>query len=272
MDWALVGNILLITVLGGLGVAGILAVLIWKKNLATRITYIRLVIQAVAFGAMFYFFTFTIPLLYVLITIFAVTIVFGRFFCGWLCPFGLVMDLTIIVRKVTKIRYRILPDRLNKILHKSRYVILLFFLFVPIALWLISPPPSMTVAAMETPLLAGPFRPYSILIDPMIPFVVPWTSSTVSVFQINFTFPYAQEFITYTGKNIGQVIAIAFIGVTMVGSFFIRRFWCRFCPTAASLGVMNRFKGFNWAPACILKKTRKNAQNVEFAREFVNHK
>ena len=175
MDWALVGNILLITVLGGFGVAGILAVLIWKKNLATRVTYIRLVIQAVAFVAMFFFFTFTVPLLYVLITIFAVTIVFGRFFCGWLCPFGLVMDLTIIVRKVTKIRYRILPDRLNKILHKSRYVILLFFLFVPIALWLISPPPSMTVAAMETPLLAGPFRPYSIWLTPLIPFIVPWT-------------------------------------------------------------------------------------------------
>ena len=60
----LISNTLKITVLAGLGVAGVLAVLIWKKNLATRITYIRLVIQMVAFAAFFYVFTFTFPLLY----------------------------------------------------------------------------------------------------------------------------------------------------------------------------------------------------------------
>lgn len=254
MDWEIVGDILRITVLAGLGVAGVLAILIWKKNLATRITYMRLVIQAVAFASLFYFFTFTVPLLYVLIAIFAVTLVIGRLYCGWLCPLGFVMDLTILVRKALKIRYRILPDRLNKILHKSRYAILLFFLFVPIALWLVQPPPSMAVAVMETKLLAGPFRPYSILIDPLIPFVVPWTNAAVAVFQINLTYPYVQEVLTYLGQNIGQVVAIAFVGLTLAGSFFVRRFWCRFCPTGASLAVVNRFKGFKWAPLLHIEK------------------
>jgi ferredoxin-type protein NapH len=254
MNWDIIGNMLLIIVLAGLAVAGVLAVLIWKKNLATKVTYIRLVIQTIAFAALFYFFTFTVPLFYVFIAIFAVTIVLGRFYCGWLCPLGLIMDLTVYARKALKMPYRLIPDNLNKILHKSRYVIFLFFLFVPIALWLIQPPPSMNVAVLEAQLLAGPFRPYSVLIDPLIPFVVPWTNAAVPVFQINFTFPYVQEFFSYLGKNINLAFAIAFVGLTLAGSFFIRRFWCRFCPTGVSLGVINRFDGFKWVPLLHLEK------------------
>jgi ferredoxin-type protein NapH len=245
---------LIIVVLAGLAVAGVLAVLIWKKNLATKITFMRLAIQAVSFAALFYVFSLSIPLLYFMVFIFAITIVFGRLYCGWFCPLGLVMDLVIMFRKALKIPYRNLSEKLNLKLHQFRYAILLFFLLTPIALWLIDPPQNLDFALLMVKLLAGPFRPYSILIDPMIPFVVPWTSSTVSVFQINFTFPYAQEFITYSGQNIGQVVAIVFVGLTLVGSFFIRRFWCRFCPTAASLSVINRFKGFMWAPLLHLEK------------------
>jgi ferredoxin-type protein NapH len=167
---------------------------------------------------------------------------------------GLVMDIAVLFRKAFKIRYRNLSEKLNLRLHQLRYIILLFFLFTPIILWLIQPPPNIDFAMVMVKLLAGPFRPYSVLIDPMIPFIVPWTSATVSVFQVNFTFPYAQEFITYAGQNIGQVIAIAFVGLTLVGSFLIRRFWCRFCPTAASLTVLNRFNGFRWAPLLHLEK------------------
>jgi ferredoxin-type protein NapH len=245
---------LLIIVLAGFAVAGVLAVMIWKRNLATKITFMRLAIQGVSFGALFYVFSLSIPLLYFVIFIFGITIVLGRLYCGWFCPLGLVMDLEILLRKALKMPYRNLSEKLNLRLHQLRYIILLFFLFVPIALWLNQPPPNTDFALLMAKLLAGPFRPYSILIDPMIPFVVPWTSATVSVFQLNFTFPYAQEFITYTGQNIGQVSAIVFVGLTLVGSFFIRRVWCRFCPTAASLGVLNRFKGFKWAPLLHLEK------------------
>ena len=254
MDWEIIGNILIITVLGGLGVAGTLAVLIWKKNLATKVTYIRLVVQAVSFAALFYFFTFTVPLLYVLIIIFAVTIVLGRLYCGWLCPYGFIMDLVSLLRKAFKIRYRSLPDKLNRSLHQLRYAILLFFLFVPVALWLIQPPPSSDVAVLMVKLLAGPFRPYSVLIDPLIPLVVPWTAGAVVLFQINFTYPYVQDILTYAGQNIGQIIAIAFVGLTLVGSFFVRRVWCRFCPTGSSLAVVNRFKGFKWVPMLHIDK------------------
>ena len=56
MIWEIIGDMLRIAVLAGLGVARNICILIWKKNLSVRITYIRLVIQAVAFAAIFYVF------------------------------------------------------------------------------------------------------------------------------------------------------------------------------------------------------------------------
>ena len=253
MNWELIGDLLRLTVLGGFGVAGILAILIWKKNLSTRVTSLRFVIQGVSFAAIFYVFSYSIPLLYVLIPIFAMTIFLGRFYCGWLCPFALIMDIESLVRKALTIRHRIIPDKLNKILHQSRYAILLFFLLLPIALWLSEPPPNLDFAVLMAQLFAGPFRPYSFLLDPMIPIVVPWTGQLV-VNQINFSYPYAQNIITYSGQNIGQIFLVTFVGLTLSGGFLIRRVWCRFCPTGASLGVVNRFKGFKWAPMIHIDK------------------
>ena len=254
MIWEIIGDILRVGVLAGLGVAGIVAILIWKRNLSTKITYIRLVIQGVAFAALFYMFSYTFPLLYVMIAVFAMTIVLGRFYCGWLCPFGLIMDLVIPIRKALGIPYRNVSEKLNKALHQSRYIILLFFLALPIALWLMQPPPNLNFDVLMAQLLAGPFRPYVIMIDPLIPIVVSWKTGALTLFQVNFTYPYVQDILNYSGKNIGQIIAVAFIGLTLTGSFFIRRVWCRFCPTGASLGVVNRFKGFKWAPLLHLDK------------------
>ena len=253
MDWTIIGDLLRLTALGGLGVAGILAVLIWKRNRSTRVTFLRFVIQAVAFAALFYVFSYSVPLLYVLLVIFVMTLFLGRFYCGWLCPFGLIMDIETLVRKALKIRNRILPDKLNKALHQSRYAILLFFLLLPIALWLLDPPQNINFAVLMAQLLAGPFRPYSLLIDPMIPFVVPWTGQLV-VSQVNFSYPYAENIMAYLGQNIGQAFLITFVGLTLAGGFLVKRVWCRFCPTAMSLAVVNRFKGFGWSPLVHISK------------------
>lgn len=254
MMWDIIGDILRLTVLAGIGAAGVLAILIWKKNLASRVTFLRFVIQAVSFAAMFYVFSYTIPLLYVLIFVFVMSLFLGRFFCGWLCPFALLMDVVAVVRKSLKIRYRLIPEKLNKSLNQLRYVILLVFLLLPIALWLLEPPPNMDFAIVMTQLLAGPFRPYSILLDPMVPLIVPWTSAPLIINEINFSYPYVQNIITYVGLNIGQIIGIAFVVITLVGSFFIRRVWCRFCPTGCSLAAVNKFKGFKGAPALHIDK------------------
>jgi polyferredoxin len=130
----------------------------------------------------------------------------------------------------------------------------MFFLLIPIALWFLEPPPNTDFAILMAQVLAGPFRPYSILLAPMIPLVVSWTTAPLIVNGVNFSYPYVQDILTWAGTNIGQVIAIAFVGLTLVGSFFIRRAWCRFCPTGVSLAVVNRFRGFKWAPLLSIDK------------------
>jgi polyferredoxin len=257
MIMQLLGEILKLTVLAGLAVAGILVILIWKKGLATKVTYLRFVIQAVAMVAVFYLFTYPVWQLVLLIVILVMPLVLGRFFCGWLCPFGLYMDAITLIRKASKIRYRNLSDKLNKVLHNLRYVLLLFFLIVPFILILKDPLPSLDAATLLALLVAGPFRPLGVLLGPVIPLIVPWVGP-LEIGGLYFSYPYVQEVIFYSGgvfvAEIVTVISLIFVGLTVVGSFFIRRVWCRFCPTGSSLAVMNRFRGFKWAPVLHINK------------------
>jgi ferredoxin-type protein NapH len=252
----ILGETLKLMVLAGLAIAGILVILIWKKGLATKVTYLRFVIQAAAFAVFFYIFTYPIWLLIMLIVILVMPIVLGRFFCGWICPFGLYMDLITVVRKASKIRHRDLPQRLNTFLHNFRYVLLLIFLILPFILLLMDPLPSLDVGIVLAQVLGGPFQPLNILLGPVIPLIVPWTGPLV-ISDLNFSYPYVQDIINYSSGIYATIFPLIFVALTVVGSFAIRRVWCRFCPTGSSLAVINRFKGFKWAPALHLDKDEK---------------
>jgi polyferredoxin len=253
----LIGEILKLTVLAGLAIAGILVILIWKKGLATKVTYLRFLIQVVAMVAVFYLFTYPVWQLIVLIAILVMPIVLGRFFCGWLCPFGLYMDAITLIRKAFKVRYRNLPEKLNKFLHNFRYMLLLFFLIIPFILSLIDPPPSLDSATLMALLFAGPFRPLGVLLGPVIPLIVPWVGP-LEIGGVYFSYPYVQEVIFYSNGVFSEIFvtitALIFVALTVVGSFFVRRVWCRFCPTGSSIAILNRLKGFKWAPVLHLDK------------------
>jgi polyferredoxin len=249
----LVGEILKLTVLAGLALAGILVILIWKKGLATKVTYLRFVIQVVSMVAVFYLFTYPVWQLLVLVVILIMPIVLGRLFCGWLCPFGLYMDAITLIRKAFKIRYRNLPDKLNKFLHNFRYVLLLFFLILPFILSLIEPPTTLALGTLMALLFAGPFEPLRILLGPVIPLIVPW-KGPLEIGGLYFSYPYIQEVIYYSSGIFVSINALIVLALTVVGSFFVRRVWCRFCPTGSSIAIVNRFRGFKWAPVLHLNK------------------
>jgi polyferredoxin len=253
MIMELVGEILKLTVLAGLALAGILVILIWKKGLATKVTYLRFVIQVVSMVAVFYLFTYPVWQLLVLVVILIMPIVLGRFFCGWLCPFGLYMDVITLIRKAFKIRYRNLPDKLNKFLHNFRYVLLLFFLILPFILSLIEPPTTLALGTLMALLFAGPFEPLRILLGPVIPLIVPW-KGPLEIGGLYFSYPYIQEVIYYSSGIFVSINALIVLALTVVGSFFVRRVWCRFCPTGSSIAIVNRFRGFKWAPVLHLNK------------------
>jgi polyferredoxin len=111
------------------------------------------------------------------------------------------------------------------------------------------------VSPLMASVLAGHFRPYGILLDPMIPFIVPWSNTaTLNVGGVNFAYPYTQNIVTFTGADIGLYLAVAFVAVTLIGGFFVRRVWCRFCPTGCSIAAVNQFKGFKAVPLLYVEK------------------
>ncbi len=253
MIMELVAESLKLTVLAGLAIAGILVILIWKKKRTTKVTYMKFVIQVVSLAAIFYLFTYPVRPLLIVAVILIMPIVLGRFFCGWICPFGLYMDVLTLIRKTFQIRYRVIPDKLNKFLHNFRYALLLFFLILPFILSLIEPPSTLNRLTLMALLFAGPFEHLGILLGPMVPLIVPW-NGPLEISGLYFSFPYIQDVIKYSSGSFVTINALIFLALTGVGSFFVRRVWCRFCPTGASIAVVNRFKGFKWAPVLHLNK------------------
>ena len=253
MIMELVAELLEYMAFAALAIAGILVILIWKKNRTTKVTYIKFVIQVISFVAIFYLFTYPIRPLFILAFILIMPIVLGRFFCGWICPFGLYMDVLTLVRKTLNIRYRILPDKLNRFLHNFRYVLFLFFLIFSLILIPLEPPSRLNILSLLALLLAGPFEHLGILLGPLVPLMVPWTGP-LEIGGLYFSFPYVQEVIKYSGESFATITALTFLALTVVGSFFVKRIWCRFCPTGASIAVVNKLKGFKWAPILHLNK------------------
>jgi len=261
MIWEIIGDALRLSALAGFGIAGVLTVLIWKQNLRSRVSYIRLIVQGVAFAAIFYLFSKNFPLVYCLL-LFPLTLFLGRVYCGWLCPFGFIMDVVAQLKRIFSKSYRIIPNRLNRGLHKLRFVLLLVFLLLPVLFWFLDPLESFDFAVIMLRTLSGPFRPYTFLIDPMMPLVVPW-ASPFAFYSIYLNYPYAQNIVTYVSGEVGQTLAVIFVGLTLTGSLFFRRVWCRFCPTGSSLAAVNRFNGFKWAPLFYVEKNEEKCRDCE---------
>ena len=250
----LVSELLKLTVLAGLAVAGILVILIWKKNLTTKVTYTKLLIQAVSLVAIFYMYTYTVSPLLILAVILIASIVLGRFFCGWICPLGLYMDVLTFVRKAFKIGYISISDKLNKYLHIFRYVLLLLFIILAGIMSVIEPPSTLNLLTFLLFRFAGPFAHLNILLSPLVPLIVPW-EGPLEIEGLYFSFPYVQEVIKYSGESFATISALIFVLLVVVGSVLVRRMWCRFCPTGVSIAILNRFRGFKWTPVLHLDKS-----------------
>ena len=255
INQALVATLLGTIVAIGLALAGVLVVLIWKKDRTRKASYLRLVIQVVSVCGIFISFTQALWLSIFLLVILVATFFTGRFFCGWICPFGFYMDLVALVRKALKIRYRALPENLNKTLHKLRYVIAAVILASPLLLGIL---PLNSRSEINLLFLIGPDRSLGLMLSPLEPLLVPWAGSiaTLSFVKWSVSYPYARDIIFYVNVPLlTSILIYFFIGATVLSTFFFRRFWCRFCPTGISLAAANRFKAFKWAPLLHINKT-----------------
>jgi ferredoxin-type protein NapH len=256
IDKALFGTVLAGTVLVGLALAGILAIVIWKKDRTRKLSYLRFFVQVASLIGIFISFTYSLWLSLFLAVILVFTLFSGRFFCGWICPFGFYMDLIALLRQKLGVRYRMLPDRINLVLHKLRYIIAAVLLIAPLFFGALTITP---LSAPQAEFLIGPYRSIDIMLSPLEPLIVPFTGVIANLGFISWSvsYPYARDILFYVNINaplFTTALIYIFIGLTLAATFVYRRFWCRFCPTGISLAAANRFKSFKWAPALHISK------------------
>jgi polyferredoxin len=104
-------------------------------------------------------------------------------------------------------------------------------------------------------LFQGAFKPLIIFfLGPLETLIIPYPG-LLGFNGYSASYPYIRGITTYFGETLIPLLAVvAFIAVTAVSAFFLRRSWCRFCPTGISIAIVNRFRGLKWAPLLHINK------------------
>ena len=170
----------------------------------------------VAIGTMLTTHTLYWPLLWALVTI-VLTIIFGRFFCSWVCPFGSLHHFVgFLGNRKKKLARKIQLNKYRKA-QCIKYFILIFFLFMAAF-------PSIGVT-LQTGLL-----------DP-IPLVTRSFQLLLSITDRSVNFVSATPRFYEAGS---PVLLIFFTAVLL--NLTIPRFYCRFiCPLGALFAILGRF-------------------------------
>ncbi len=176
-------------------------------------------------------------------------IIAGRFFCGWLCPFGLYQDVLTRIRKATRIRHLRFSEKTNTALGQSRYIIIAVFLilsviFASYAIFGTQIVPGTrpggpegteagNVGALNEPFcLVCPMRPLCILI-----------LAGIGSMKWSYISQIAYGPLWISGYYITSLNLAILIAVTIVALIF-RRFWCRICPLGALTALFSSFTPF----------------------------
>jgi polyferredoxin len=188
------------------------------------------------------------------------SLILGRFFCGWLCPFGLYQDLLTRLRKSARLRHLSFSDKTSALLGQFRYIIIAVFLLLSVIF--------ASYAIFGTELIpgtvpGGPFgteagivsyinEPFC-LVCPMRPLCLLIESGIGSM-----NWNYISQ-ITYgpfwtLGMYITSINLAILILVTILALAY-RRFWCRICPLGALTALFSSFKPFKSIALTKLQKT-----------------
>jgi polyferredoxin/Pyruvate/2-oxoacid:ferredoxin oxidoreductase delta subunit len=193
------------------------------------------------------FITLFFPALIVIV----LTIIFGRFFCGWFCPMGTLLDYTNRFWRKRRLKKTYKPFTL-------KYILLVVII---------------TGAFFGLP-IAGYFDPFSLLVRSMALSIFPaFNNAASSFFGMTYKFgpdwlntvtepvysfmkdnilPFEQKQYNLSLMSLGLIISVFYL------EKFGRRFFCNYiCPLGAFLSIPARFaffKGFSHGNDC--KKCR----------------
>ena len=182
------------------------------------------------------------------------SVLLGRWWCGWVCPFGLYVDVITRVRKGLKIKHRLFSDGFNEKFHQLSYVILAVLIVVSVifgaeALVGAQLVPGTEPGGFVNMYYAAPFCQFC----PMKPLCI-MLETSVGLMKPDWIF----------GPTTGQFYQLGYyitsfnmfvLGVVTVAAFFFRRSWCRICPLGGLIALFNRFPPFKWISGVRLDKT-----------------
>ncbi|MGB9841957.1 MAG: 4Fe-4S binding protein [Candidatus Bathyarchaeales archaeon] len=175
--------------------------------------------------------------------LFVLSLLLGKFFCGWVCPFGLYMDLLSRLRKALRIEHRNFSDRFNEKFHQLGYVILALIIILSVifgsqAIFGTQLVPGTEKGGFIYTYFAAPFcqvcpmKPLCVMLQASVGLMRPeWLTE-------NTTGEFYQLGMYLTSIN------LFVLGLVTVAAFFYRRVWCRICPLGALIALFSRFSPF----------------------------
>jgi len=171
----------------------------------------------VAIGTILTTHTLYMPLLWALATV-ILTIVFGRFFCGWICPFGSIHHFVgFLGNRRIKTAEKIRLSRYRKA-QRVKYFILIVFLFMA------------AFPSVDATLQIGLLDPISLVSRSFNLLLLPIVDKSINFISVSARF--------YEGAWL--ILAVFFVAILL--NFVIPRFYCRFiCPLGALFAILGRF-------------------------------
>lgn len=179
--------------------------------------------------------------------ILALTLVFGRVFCGWICPFGTLHHISgwLFPSRYGKGSKRVDANKTHPGRQRVKYYLMYAFL----------------AAALAGSVIGGLFDPICVAVRAIGLAVIPaaqyvagvltGAATNTGVRGVQFASDHAQDFLAGSVWQTKQfyfhqtwLVGILFVAVLFMNRF-IPRFWCRvLCPLGAFLGVFARFALF----------------------------
>jgi ferredoxin-type protein NapH len=202
---------------------------------------------------------YTVPGLERLAIVFGIVIVaavlLGRFWCGWICPFGLYMDLMTRLRKALKIKHRNFSSRFNEKFHQLAYVILALIIILSVIFGMQAIAGTQLVPGTENggfvyTYFSAPFcqvcpmKPLCVLLEMSVGLIRPewiFAPTTGAFYQLG-------QYVTS--------LNVAILGLVTVAAFYYRRSWCRICPLGGLIALFNRFPPFKRISGVRLEKSK----------------
>lgn len=159
----------------------------------------------------------------------------GRYFCGWICPLGTVIDMAAPAKR----RRIILPDKRSAVLRKAKFLFLGIFFFLALAglqmAWVFDP---LVIAARFVSMNMIPALTH--LFNLLFIFLIKDCNAPAAVKDLYYSVkPTVLGVKTFYFAHSSTIFA--FFAVICAGSFLVRRFWCRFlCPLGAVYSIAGR--------------------------------